>query len=253
MEAIKGVDFNIYIEKDGVPTKVCSSTDFVLRRSRQLIEISGPQGLDQDFIVTRKGYNINISGLVTYVDGYTYLDIENAYENGVRLVWTGRDKLNGGVVHKGVMLFTGLDWSSPVRGAFSFEAAAVGCGPKQTLLTPIITTVYLADQFGTRLAGCPNPYPVTLLWYDNTVIGIANNADDVITQFNSYAGNSYFQLTSYTGGCDFSMSVEWDAPFIPAFIIAIPTPGLAMRTGIDDEAISNDQDNDEVISPNYTV
>lgn len=257
MQVIKGRNFNIYITKNGTPTRVCNATDFTLKRVRQLIEISGPQGIDEDYIPARKGYSITISGVVSYSDGYSYLDLESAFESGARLTWTGRDMLNGGVVHTGTVILTNLDWASPVRGDFSFESSAQGCGPKQTLLLPISTEVYLATENRERLFGCPDPYPVTVYWYDSegnisdNVVGVASNQDDVINLYNNYVGNEYYTLTAGVSGCDFNLLSNWNAPFIPDVIFAIAAPSLGAWTGRANEGSSPDQINSNLSTPGY--
>jgi predicted secreted protein len=253
-EVIKGSDFMISILQDGVYKDICYSTDCQINQTLEAREItSAAAGVWRDFIGGRLGYDISVPGAIAFRHQMNYLQLEAFMHNRVKVQWEASNSDNGGVVHSGTIIITSLNLTSQTRDIMRFDMTALGCKAKSTQLLPITVQVYLADTSGVRLAGCPNPYPVTILWYDGTVVGIANNADDVITQFNSYPGNTDFQLTSYTGGCDFTMLVQWNAPFIPEFIIAIPTPGLAMWTGTGDEAISNDQDNDEVISPNYTV
>lgn len=257
MNIIKGTDFNIYIDKNGTPTKVCNSTDFTLRRVRQTNEITGPQGQDQDFIATKRGYTLTISGVISYIDGYSYLDLESAFNAGSRLTWTGRDRLDGGIVHTGVVILTNLDWTSPVRGDFSFESSAIGCGPKETLRLPISSTAYLADENKVRLFGCPDPYPVSVFWYDadgnmsSNLVGIALNQDDVISLFNNYSGNEYYTITTGVSGCDFNLLSGWDAPFIPEVIFAVPAPALGSWTGHENEGSSPDQNNSQLSSPGY--
>jgi hypothetical protein len=255
MQVIKGKDFNIYIEKNGVPVRVCNATDFVYRSVRDTVEISGPQGQDRDYVAGKKGYTINITGVITYIDGYTYL--ETAFNAGTKVKWTGRDLLNGGIVHTGTVLFTNIDWASPVRGDFTFDTSAVGCGPKETLRLPISSEVYLADENLQRLFGCPNPYPVSVFWYNadgtaqGNLLGIAYNADDVITLYNNSVLNEYYILTAGHTGCDFNLLANWDAPFIPTVVFAIAAPALGAWTGRDNEGSSPDQINSELSSPGY--
>lgn len=256
MKIIKGRDFILSINKDGVPTPVCYSTDFTINRERATKEISGPQSIDRDYLPSYKGYTIGISGVVSYIDGFSFLDLEEAFDKGTRLEWVGTDSENGGIIHKGVVILTSLAWASPVRADFTFEAAAIGCGPKITIKQPISSTVYLSDENKVRLAGCSNPYPVSLYWYDasgnkGVFIGIAINSDDVINTFNNYIGNEYYQLTGATSGCDFNLLSAWDAPFVPTVIFSEPTPELGVWSGSGDEGVSPDQINDELLSPGY--
>lgn len=257
MKIIKGRDFILSINKDGVPTPVCYSTDFTINRVRDLKEVSGPQGLDRDYIASYRGYTIGISGVVSYIDGFSFLDLEAAYEAGTRLEWMGTDAENGGVIHKGIVLLNNVAWASPVRADFTFEASATGCGPKQTIKLPTTSIAYLADENKIRLVGCPNPYPVTVFWYDEVggigpVAGIALNADSVMTVFNGYPGNTKYQLTGYQSGCDFNLQSAWDAPFIPTVIYAIPTPGLGLSPDQENNlGLSPDQDSDQLLSPGF--
>lgn len=258
MKIIKGRDFILSIIKDGTPTPVCYSTDFTINRVRDLKEISGLQGLDRDYIPSYKGYTIGISGVVSYIDGYTYLDLEAAFEAGTRLEWMGTDAENGGVIHKGVVLLNNLSWATPVRADFTFEAAAIGCGPKETIRQPISSSVYLADETKVRLVGCPNPYPVAVFWYGpdgnspGVLLGVALNSDNVISLYNDYVGNEFYQLTGNTTGCDFNLLSAWNAPFVPTVIFAEPTPGLGLSPNQEiNQGLSPDQDNDQQLSPGY--
>lgn len=251
-DVIKGSDFMISILQDGVYKDICYATDCTINQTVDAREItSAAVGAWRDYIGGRLSYNISVPAAVSYRNQMNFVQLESIMRSRTKVQWQASNSDNGGVLHSGTILITSLNLTSQMRDLMRFDLTAIGCRSKDTELLPITVQVYLADQLGARLAGCPNPYPVTILWYDNTVIGIANNADDVITQFNAYPGNTDYQLTSYSGGCDFTMLVQWDAAFIPTFIIAIPTPGLAMWTGSDDEAISNDQDNDNAISPGY--
>jgi len=257
MQVIQGRHFILAFMKNGQPVPVCYATDFTIQMQRDVKERSGPQGKDRDYIPAYKGYTITVSGVVSYIDGYSFIDLEDAFNSGVRLDWRGRDKDNGGVVHGGTVILTNLAWASPVRGDFSFESSAIGCGPKTRELLPTVSTVYLADENRIRLVGCPNPYPVSLFWYNGNTdtigafIGIALNADDVISQYNNYLGNDYYTITIGITGCDFNLLSEWNAPFIPTVIFAEAAPSLGLWTGEDDEGISNDQVNDNLISPGY--
>lgn len=259
MQVIKGKDLIFSIFKDGVPTPVCYATDFTINRVRDVKEISGPQGLDKDYIPSYKGYTIGISTVVSYIDGYSLIDIEAAFDAGTRLQWRGSDQGAVGVVHGGTILLTGVSWATPVRGDFTSEVAGIGCGPKTTNFVDLFVSVFLAGPDGLRLPGCPNPYPVMVYWYNasggiGSPIGIANNNDDVVNVFNAYSMSvgSGMALGQGLTGCDFYMSVPWDAPFVPEVVFAEATPELAMSVSQElDIVVSPDQDNDQVISPGY--
>lgn len=249
--AIKGKDFEISIIQDGNPVLLCYATDCIIDQNADAREITAPIGRARDYISGFIGYTLSVPGLIVWASPMNFIQLENLYKSGIKFQWEASDSDNGGVLHSGIALITQLTLNSQFRDAMRFEMNAIGCGPKITQLLPISKTVYLADFLGIRLAGCPNPYPVSVYWYDETFIGIANNADDVMQLFNDYSENQFYQVTGYTSGCDFNMLIDWNADFIPNFIIAEATPELAMWTGSDDEAISNDQDNDNAISPGY--
>ncbi len=253
MKVIRGKDFILSIVKNGVPTPVCYSLDFTLQAARDTIEKTPLTGLDKDYIVTFKGYTLGISTVVSYFDGFSFIDLNEAFENGTRLVWSATDSANGGVVHKGVCIINNIAFASPVRGEFSSDASAVGCGPRELLKLPISSTVYLADQAGVQLPGCPNPYPVSVFWYDMTFIGLADNADEVVQIYNDYPGNLYYTLSLGEDGCHFNLQSEWNAPFIPTFVIAEASPDMALSSDqINNIVLSPDQDNDQALSPSYS-
>lgn len=248
---IKGKDFIISVVVDGSPKDICYATDCIIDQDFEAREITAPVGVARDYLGGKQGYSITVPGLVVWTSEMNYIQLEALAKARTKFQWEASDSDNGGVKHSGTILITNISLTSQHRDAIRFDMTAIGCGPKGTALNPISKTVYLADFLGVRLPGCPNPYPVSLYWYDETFIGIANNADEVIEQFNNYIGNLYFELTGYTGGCDFNMLIDWNAPFQPDFIIAEATPDLAMWTGSADESISNDQDNDNALSPGY--
>lgn len=241
----------ISILVDGSPVDICFSTDCAINQIFEAREISGPQGQWRDYIGGFSGYTISVPGLINWQSAMNYLELEALAHARKKFQWTASDSDNGGVVHSGTILATQLNLTSVNKDAARFDFSAIGCGPKITQKLPIASNVYLANFAGNRLPGCPDPYPVALYWYDQTFIGIANNADEVIDQYNSYIGNLYYMLTGYTTGCDFSLLSSYNAPFIPTFILAEQAPSLAMWTGNNNEAISNDQDNNNAISPGY--
>lgn len=256
--AIKGKDFTISIEQDnGVFKEICYSTDCIINQSFENREITIPKlnddsGQWRDYIGGFSSYDISVPGAIVWESEMNFVQLEALAQGRTRFHWQASDSDNGGVVHSGTILITALNLTSQLRDIVRFELTAVGCGKKITQLLPRSVKVYLSDFFGVILPGCPNPYPVTLYWYDETVIGIASNADEVISQFNDYPDNQFYQLTGQAeDGCHFNMLVAWNSPVIPTYIIAEPTPNLGMWTGEDDEGISNDQDNDNLISPNY--
>jgi hypothetical protein len=251
MAVIKGSDFMISIIVDGTPKDICFSTDCAINQSFETREISGQQGQWRDYIGGFSGYDISVPGLINWQSEMNYLELEALAHARTKFQWSATDFVNGGVVHSGTILTTQLNLTSVNKDVVRFDFAAIGCGPKITQILPITSTVFLADFSGNRLVGCPDPYPVALYWYDFTFIGIANNADEVIEQYNSYIGNLYYMVTGYTTGCDFNLISSYNAPFIPLYIYAEQTPALAMWTGTGDEAISNDQENDNAISPGY--
>lgn len=249
---IKGKNFKFYIEVNSTLTLVCYATDCIINQELSTLEISNPLSEFSDFLGDKFRYSLSVPGLINYINPANFVELENIYKSRGKFEWEAKDQDNGGVVHSGIALMTNLQLTSANRDVCRFSMEAVGCGPKETELLPIITTVYLADEQGIRLPGCPNPYPVTVFWYDLTPIGVANNNDDVVSIFNAYIGNLYYTLSVGISGCDFNLSSEWNAPFIPDFVIAEQTPGMVMSHNFNlDAAISPDQDNDEVLSPGY--
>jgi predicted secreted protein len=258
IRSIRGRDFILYFNKGGVYTPACYCTDFTLTRTRDTLEITGPQGQDRDYIPTFKGYTIQFDAVVSYYDGFSYVDVIEAFDNGDKLAWKGSDQNLAGVVHSGVVILTNDSWASPVRGEFTASTVGIGCGPKTTEYIDIVTNVYLADANKVRLFGCPNPYPVSVFWYTNdgnnigTFIGVANNADEVVDWYNNYSENLYWTLSLGETGCDFVLSSDWNAPYIPDVVFAQAAPDLGLSPDLDNnEGLSPDLDNDQLTSPYY--
>ena len=66
MGAIRGSDFIVSIELNGVQVPVCYATDCQINRTFDTREISGPQGRDRDYISDYRGYTISIPVLIVY-------------------------------------------------------------------------------------------------------------------------------------------------------------------------------------------
>lgn len=231
--AISGKDFMIAIEVDGERVPICYATDCIINIQYDNREVIDPASHWKNYIGDMAGYTIQVPGAVVYSSIVNWVQLEQWAGTRTRLNWFASAFENGGVTHSGTMLITGLNLSSQQDNIIRFDLSAVGCGELAQALLPIVKDVYLADLGGVRLPGCPNPYPCMVLWYDGTLIGLANNADDVMTIFNEYDGNQYYELTGTDTGCNFTMSIAWDAPEQPDFVPAEQGAGFVLgRTGM---------------------
>lgn len=248
MSLIRGKDFMISFKRPstGVLVPVCYATDVQINHTLKTREITGPQGRAEDFIADSTGYTLQIPALVVYAeDTYSYLDFLDAITNGSRLTWDASIFPESGLRHGGECLPTGLNLTSQFRDLMKYDVNLLGCGVFNTVKLPFNKVVYLADFDEIQLPGCPNPYPVAVFWYDGSLIGPAANAGEVITIFNTYAathGNQYKILSSVDGGCRFNLQIAYGSP--------TPYPDVIYAQQGLDFAISSDQPNDNVISPN---
>lgn len=236
---------------------ICHATDCIIDETLSIRPITGPQSPWEDYIGDSLGYTINVPGLVDYSDPMNYLQIQKAKNARKPIAWAASAFQNGGIVHSGMLLITHLNQTTQMRDVMKFEMDAVGCGELITQKLPIVKTVYLAGFDNIQLPGCPNPYPIVVYWYDHTPIGPALNADDVVSVFNNYIGNVnpngglYYTLSVGDSGCNFIMSISYDALLFPNVVYAEQGAEITLWDGRGDNAISNDQDNDNVISPIY--
>lgn len=256
--AIKGKDFVLEVERNSVFVPICYATDCIISIDAEAKEISGNTTQWRDYIGGYVGYTLSVPGLVMWAEDMNFVQLESYITNRTRVRWRAGDSLPSGVVHSGTVLLTNLTLTSQMRDAVKFDMSAVGCGPKETGLLPTSSTVYLADENKVRLPGCPNPYPVSVYWYSadgngpGELIGIAINNDAVVQLLNEFAGNEYYEFEPGTTGCDFNLTTDWDAPFIPDVIFAEATPGLVLAPDQENNIVlSPDQDNDEALSPGY--
>lgn len=252
--AIKGADFIFRVKKGDNYIVVCYATDCQINRTFETREISGPQGKDRDYISDYRGYTISIPFLVVYTEAYNYIDFSNAAEAGEKLEWAASAFENGGVVYSGSVLVTELDLSSQMRDVMKVDCTLQGCGEFKTDYVPVDTTVYLSDFNKVQLAGCPNPYPVSVFWYDLSLIGLADNPDDVISIFNDYSlanGGYYILTSSVDGGCLFNMQIQYNAPQPwPTTVFAQPGAEFALSDNQTiNNALSPDQDLDQALTP----
>lgn len=236
---------------DGQRQILCHATDFTLNTQTESLETTGPNnGRWRSFIPGLNSYTIAVPALVSYTEAFNIVQLQERQYAGSVIEWFAGVSLSGGLTYHGFMFITSINMTSQLRDAVKFDLTAQGTGPQDILKLPISKTVPLTDIYGVRLAGCPNPYPVGVLWYDGTFIGPAANADGVISVFNTYAATQggFVSLTGYTGGCDFNMQVEWNSPLDPEFIPAVAAAGFAMRGRFADEAIGGTENTNEVIS-----
>lgn len=254
---MRGKDFIISIDIAGVKTPICYAVDCVFDFTYSTRRIIDPSSRWRDHLADDISYTIQVPGIVVYTSIVNWVQLKQWADAGAKLTWHASAYPNGGYSMTGTMLITTLNKTSQLRDKIKFDMSAIGCKAAQDVFTPIITDVYLADSSMQRLAGCPNPYPVSVYWYNadgtgpGTLIGVAFNADDVMNLYNNHSENEYFQLTGYTSGCDFSLKANWDVPFVPSVIFAAASPELGLWSGEGDEGISPDQDNDELLSPEY--
>lgn len=230
--AIRGRDFIIMIEVNGEQKPICHATDCIINIQYDAREVIDPTTNWRNYIGDLAGYTIQVPGVVSYNDDVNWVQLEQWAAQRTKLNWYASAFENGGVTHSGTLLITGLNLTSQQNDAMRFDLSAVGCGALVQQLLPIIKEVYLSDLGGVRLPGCPNPYPCMVLWYDGTTIGLANNADEVMTVFNAYEGNQYYQLVGTDTGCNFTMSIAWNSPEQPDWVPAEQGAGFVLgRTG----------------------
>lgn len=257
--AIKGRDFVLEVEQNGVYRPICYATDCGINMDFEAKEISGSQGQWRDYIGGYAGYSLTVPALVMYLEDMNWLQLEVLAKARAKFRWRAGDQLPSGVIHAGIALITNLNLTAQFRDAVKFDMTAIGCGEKESQLVPFAGTVYLADGNKMRLAGCPNPYPVAIHWYSGDgngmggVIGVAFNNDDVVDLFNNHEENEHFEISVGTTGCDFNILVDWDAPFIPDVIFAQPSPemGLSPNQNLN-QLLSPDQTDDQGLSPYYS-
>lgn len=254
-DTIAGYKFILSLDiGGGVMAPIGCATDCAINETYDTREISGPQGKWRDYIPDYAGYTLSAPGLQVYTAPAGILLLQNYGRSGTRFNWSASAFDNGGIIEKGTILITQLNKTAQFRDAMRFDMTAIGCGAPQTVFAPIQTIVYLSDFEKVQLAGCPNPYPITLFWYDLTMIGPADNADDVIAIFNAYSalnGSFYTLTSSVDGGCRFNMSISYLAPKpYPTTIFAQPGAAFALS---DNQLINNmlspDQISDQGLTP----
>lgn len=253
MGAILGSDLILSIVEGASSSPVCYSTDVQINREYRTRLIASPNGRSDDFISDGKGYTLEIPLLVVYEAYYNYLYFADKAESGARINWSASAFDNRGVVHSGQVLVTTLNLTSQMRDLIKTDVSLLGCGPLITEFKPINTSVYLSDFAKIQLPGCPNPYPVSVFWYDGTLLGPASNADEVVQLFNDYSvthGN-YYTISYGDGGCIFGMQIAYFSPKpYPTTIFAQPGAAFALS---DNQFINNmlspDQLSDQGLTP----
>jgi len=208
---------------------VCHSKSCTLSRSRDMLVITDPEGQDEKYLPGRKRGTVAADGLMIYQDVVNGISVLEWLENGTLVSFAFHTSARGGLIISGQMYIDHWEETGDYSSALSYSFTAKINGKITIVKSNIISTIYLSDRNGVRLTGCPNPYPVRIYWYDNTVLGIAYDQADVIGLFNIYAADKGLKLTGFSSGCDFTLSASWTAEFIPEWIVAeTVTDGLAI-------------------------
>lgn len=250
MGVIKGKDFMFSILLDGDLEILCHATDFTLNVATKILESTGPaNGLWDTFIPAGNSYTLSVPGVVTYTDPLNIVQLQLLQKANTIVSWLAGIDQSGGLQYSGSMFISNTNMTSQFRDAVKFDMAAQGTGELMIRRLPISRQVYLASTKGIRLAGCPNPYPVGILWYDGTFIGVAADADDVMSLFNEYAvtQGGYLTIVGSSGGCDFTMEIAWNSPLSPTFIPAEPGDGFVIGGRVSDEVLGESNSNHNVI------
>lgn len=240
-----------YLTVSATKKVLCHATDWSLSTSTEEVEITGPgSGAWREFIPGLNSYTLNVPGVIAFTDDMNAVQLSDMQNARQIVEWTAGMQPDGGLQYHGFMFITSLSINSQVRDAMRFDMSARGTGPEDVLKLPITKSVYLADRQNVRLAGCPNPYPVGVLWYDGTLIGPAADADDVISIFNAYSitQGGFLTLLTYSSGCDFTMQVAWNSPLNPDVVYAVEGGAFALRGTMPNEAIGGQDNTNEVIS-----
>jgi predicted secreted protein len=248
---IKGRDVILYMNNtagDMVP--VCHSRACSLSYDREMLETSGPEGPDRRYLPSYRGGTVSSDGLLVYQDQVNGISVLEWLQGGNIVYFKFATSTQGGLILSGQMYIQQWEMTGDMNNVATYSFSAPIDGPLVITKADIIKQVYLSDLGGVRLAGCPNPYPVGLVWYDGTFIGVANNGGDVMTLFNNYPGNQYYRLTGTDGGCNFTMAIKWNAPTQPNWVPAVPGAGFVIgQDGQNDNVIGQDGNNNNVIGP----
>lgn len=226
---IKGRDVILYMNNSaGNLVPVCHSRTCSLSYDREMLETSGPEGPDRRYLPSYKGGIVSSDGLLVYQDEVNGISVLEWLQGGNLVYFKFATSAQGGLILSGQMYIQQWEMTGDMNNVATYSFSAPIDGPLVITKADIIKQVYLSDLGGVRLAGCPQPYPVTVLWYDGTVIGLANNAAGVVSQFNNYPGNKYYKISATTSGCDFTMTIKWNAPDQPKWVPAETGNGLVI-------------------------
>lgn len=251
MPILKGKDFKFWIFVDGIPIALCHATDCIIPLVTDEIETTGPNnGPFKTYRPSFHSYTIQVPALTVYTDDMNLIQLQKLQIARTVFNWQAGVYEDGGLQYKGSAFITQTNPTNQFRDASKFDVNMRGTGPMQIVEAPITKSVYLADSSGKRLAGCPNPYPVGVLWIDDTFIGVADTADDVISLFNQYSADNaggYLMLIGYTGGCDFTMTEAYNSPIDTDYIHAVAGSGFALAGRVAGEVIGEDDSNHNVI------
>jgi|GEM_PF-4834496 len=221
-KVVLGKDLMLYTGTGALTAEsvICLLKDCTLSISADLLETTGPGGKFKRYVYSAIGYTISGNGIVSYTAINNLVQIQEQLIAWQKINWKFTAFHSGGLIYSGVLLWNNVDNSSMFSDAAQFSFQATGDGDFGIEKIPFLKTVYLADQFGNRLPGCPDVYPVKVFWVDGSLMGIAYDQVDVINLFNSYPSNTSLTLNGYTSGCDFNLSAAWNATDVPDWIVA---------------------------------
>lgn len=250
MDIVRGSDLGFYVTLDGNKELLCHATDFTMTVNTDEVEVTGPaDGSWRNFIPGLLNYTLTAPGMVAFSADMNIVQLQDIQYLRKTVEWTAALDINGGIQYRGNMFITSINLTSQTRDAARFDMTARGTGPQDIVRIPFTRDVYLANTSNQRLPGCPNPYPVGVLWYDGTFIGVANNPDEVIVVFNEYsaANGNFLTLIGYTSGCDFTMQIAWNSPLNPMVVYAQTGNGFVIGGRFAGEVIGESDDNNNVI------
>lgn len=257
MTLLKGIDFNMYnINDNGQREILCYANDCNIEINVDTAEIMGNTSFWKDYVAVKAGYTISAPYLCIWDEGaFNYLKMFTMLKQGKRISWEASSWKEGGIIFSGDIMLVRLGFTSPDNNLIRIESSFVGLGEPLQRKEPIMQQVYLSDFNNNMLAGCPDPYPLSIFWFDHTLIGFATTPAEVISTFNYYSntqkGGVYTLTSSVDGGCNFNMAIDISAPQpYPTTVYGRQGARFAMSPmQMNNDALSPDQTNNFVISP----
>jgi hypothetical protein len=238
---IKGKDLILYVDVSGVLSPVKYAKDCQINISVDSLETTTKgSGNWHGYVTSARGATIQHSGLHSFEQYTASMFFIDAIMNRAKVAFTFSDYENQGIEMSGECIINTANITSPFDNISEITVGLTLDGPLLVQRNPIVSNLFLADQYGNKPQYCINGmgslFPVGVYNINNSYLGSAANKAQVVSLWNADAANqSKGMLVSTTTDCQYTLNSPFAEDSLPRYIIVdttnfIPTYGTVIIT-----------------------